>query len=312
MNARTPDLVVTLGSINVDITAFCERLPRPGETVAGIRWAMALGGKGANQAVAAARLGARSIFIGRIGTDGFGTFARDRLAEFGVDVSNLSSDPEATTGMAVINVNKEGENCIVVIGGANSLLNRSDVNRSEATLKTAKALLLQLESPIEASLAAAKVVRAAGGIVILDPAPAPAGGLSDNVLHAVDFITPNETETEALVGIRPTNPSEAAEAASRLVARSVAAAIVKMGSHGVFFRQAKIEGFVPPYRVRSINSVGAGDSFNGGLAMALARGDALPDAVRFAAACGALATTGPGAADSAPTMAAVRQLLNAK
>jgi ribokinase len=277
----------------------------------GTRSSISLGGKGANQAAAVARLGARSIFVGRTGQDGFGTLARSRLADFGVDVEHLTAQAESTTGMAVISVNQEGENCIVVVGGANSLLDRSDVNRVKTILASARVLLLQLETPLAASLAAAAGVRTAGGIVILDPAPAPAGGLPGEAMRTIDVITPNETETQALVGIRPTTSAEAAEAASRLLALGVPAAVVKMGSHGVFFRNAEAGGFVPPFPVHSINSVGAGDCFNGGLAVALARGDGFADAIRFAAACGALATTGPGAADSAPTMAAVHRLMTA-
>ena len=311
MNAREPGPIVTLGSINVDVTAFCDRLPRPGETVTGARSSISLGGKGANQAAAVARLGARSIFVGRTGQDGFGTLVRGRLADFGVDVEHLTPQAESTTGMAVISVNQEGENCIVVVGGANSLLDRSDVNRVKAILASARVLLLQLETPLAASLAAAAVVRTAGGIVILDPAPAPAGGLPAEAMRTVDIITPNETETEALVGIRPTSRAEAVEAAARLLTLGVPAAVVKMGSHGVFYRNAEAGGFVPPFPVHSINSVGAGDCFNGGLAVALARGDGFADAIRFAAACGALATTGPGAADSAPTMAAVQRIMTA-
>jgi len=165
MNVRRPGAIVTLGSINVDVTAFCDRLPRPGETVMGTRSAISLGGKGANQAAAVARLGARSIFIGRTGNDSFGTLARDRLAEFGVDVEHLTAQPETTTGLAVISVNKDGENCIVVVGGANSLVNRSDVNRAKTILESAQVLLLQLETPLAASLAAAAVVEPSTTII---------------------------------------------------------------------------------------------------------------------------------------------------
>ena len=289
MIARLPITVATCGSVNVDITAFCDRLPRPGETVTGERYTIALGGKGANQAAAVARLGARSIFVGRTGTDSFAALARRRLAELGVELDHLASDPSASTGVAVIDVDRRAENSIIVIGGANLAVSAADIDAAKPALQLARVLLLQLETPLAASLAAARLMRSAGGVVILDPAPAPVGGLDDEVLRAVDIVSPNETETESLVGIHPTTSPEAAEAASRLLARGAPTAIVKMGAHGVFFRNSDSEGFVPPFPVRAVNSVGAGDCFNGGLAVALARGDSLPDAVRFAAACGAVA-----------------------
>jgi ribokinase len=307
----SPITIATCGSVNVDVTAFCDRLPRPGETVMGQRYSISLGGKGANQAVAVARLGTPSVLIGRTGTDDFAALVRGRLTEFGVDVNHLTPDPETPTGVAVIDVDSTAENCIVVIGGANLAIDGTDIDRATAALQKARVLLLQLETPMAANLTAAATVRAAGGLVILDPAPVPAGGLDDSVLAAVDIVSPNETETESLVGIRPTTAAEAATAASRLMARGVPNAIIKMGARGVFFRSAEAEGFVPPFPVTAVNSVGAGDIFNGGLAVALGRGDPLPDAVRFAAACGALAATGPGGAGSAPTMDAVKQLLNA-
>ncbi len=237
--------------------------------------------------------------------------SRERLEALGVDLTHLGSDPNAPTGVAVINVDGQAENCIVVISGANLCVGRSDVDAAASTLRTARVLLLQIEIPLDTNLAAASVVRAAGGIVVFDPAPVPAGGLSDEFLRAADIVTPNETETESLVGIRPANESEAAIAASRLMARGARAAIIKMGARGVYFRDSQSEGFVPPCPVKAVNSVGAGDCFNGGLAVALGRGDSLSDAVRFAAACGALATTGPGGAASAPTLEAVEMLVAA-
>ena len=301
--------VATCGSVNIDVTAFSERLPRPGETIHGERYTMSLGGKGANQAAAVARLGARSLFIGRTGVDAFGDLARARLGEIGVDLAHLAADPVAATGIAVIAVDSRAENSIIVIGGANMRVDRADVEKARPALAAARVLLLQLEIPMATALAAAAAMRAAGGLVVFDPAPAPAGGLQTDVFHLADVITPNETETEILVGTKPVMPAEAAEAAGRLLALGARAAVIKMGARGVFYRDASGEGFVPPFAVKAINTVGAGDCFNGGLAVALARGEPLGQAVRFAAACGALATTGPGGAASAPTLAAVEKLL---
>ncbi|MGQ9367832.1 ribokinase [Azospirillum sp. ST 5-10] len=302
--------IVVFGSVNIDVTAYSERLPRPGETVHGSRYVMGLGGKGANQAAAVARLGAAVEMAGRTGTDGFGAMARQRLDGFGVGTAHLRADPEGATGIAVIGVDAAGENCITVIGGANMAVAEADVSAGEALFRRAPVLLLQLEIPLAAGLAAAAVTRAAGGRVILDPAPAPRDGLPDAAFGTVDLMTPNETETEALVGIRPRTPEEAAAAAARLTGRGLAMAVVKMGAQGVYFRGPAGEGFVPPFAVKAVDSVAAGDCFNGGLAVALARGDGLEAAVRFAAACGALATTRPGAAESAPSLAEVMALLS--
>lgn len=301
--------IVTFGSVNVDVVAYSKRLPRPGETVHGERYAMVLGGKGANQAVAAARLGADSAMVGRIGCDAFGDMARKRLGDFGVDTSALLADSANPSGIAVIGVDAGAENCITVIGGANMAVDDSDVTRAAGLLDRAAVLLLQLETPLGAGLTAAARTRAAGGLVILDPAPAPAGGLPAEVFAQVDLMTPNETETESLVGIRPATPDDGQAAARRLNERGLAIAVVKMGSRGVYFRGRGQEGFIPCFPVKAIDTVAAGDCFNGGLAYALARGDALPDAVRFAAACGALATTRPGASDAAPTLAEVQSLM---
>ncbi len=205
MIARLPITVATCGSVNVDITAFCDRLPRPGETVTGERYTIALGGKGANQAAAVARLGARSIFVGRTGTDSFAALARRRLAELGVELDHLASDPSASTGVAVIDVDRRAENSIIVIGGANLAVSAADIDAAKPALQLARVLLLQLETPLAASLAAARLMRSAGGVVILDPAPAPVGGLDDEVLRAVDIVSPNETETEIAGGDPPDN-----------------------------------------------------------------------------------------------------------
>jgi len=301
--------IAVFGSVNIDVTAFCVHLPRPGETVSGRKYSMTLGGKGANQAVAAARLGAHASLVGRTGTDAFGALARERLGAYGVELDRLHAQPEAATGIAVINVDSRAENTIVVIGGANMMVDATDVERALPLLAAAQVLLLQLEVPLAATLTAAACTRAAGGQVVLDPAPAPAGGLPTSVYATVDMVTPNETETEALVGVRPQTPADAARAAALLHERGVRTAIIKMGAAGVFFDGPDGSGFVPPFPVTAINSVGAGDCFNGGLAFGLAQGRALPDAVRFAAACGALATTGPGGAASAPTIADVEKLL---
>lgn len=302
--------ILVFGSVNVDITVYAPRLPQPGETLHALRYAIGLGGKGANQAAAAARLGTPTTFIGRTGRDEMGAQARGLLAGYGLDLAGVAEDDQAGTGIAQITVGAaDGQNIIALVAGANMRLDRSDVERAAVRLADARVLLLQLETPLAASLELAARARAAGITVILDPAPAPEGGLDDSVLQGVDIITPNETETAALLGFRPAMAEEAVAAARALVTRGCRMAIVKLGGNGVAYAGQGGEGFIPPFAVEVVDTVAAGDCFNGGLATALARGDALADAVRFAAACGAIAVTRPGAAASAPTLAEAEALL---
>ncbi|CAH2603603.1 Ribokinase [Rhodovastum atsumiense] len=301
--------LVVFGSVNIDIVAYTEHLPHPGETIHADRSATTLGGKGANQAAAIARLGGRVVLAGRTGTDAFATLARDRLAAFGVGLGHLAADPDRATGLALIGVSRDGQNSITVIGGANLGIDTADAAALQPVLAAAPVLLLQLEIPLPAVLAAAATAREGGATVILDPAPAPAGGLPEAAFQVAHILTPNETETELLVGMRPTGPDDAALAAGKLLDRGLATAIIKLGSRGVYYRSRTAAGFVPPFAVTAIDSVAAGDSFNAGLAVALARGDTLAEAVRFAAAGGALATTRPGASEAAPTLAEVENLL---
>ena len=301
--------VAVFGSINIDVTAYMDRLPKPGETLHGREYKLGLGGKGANQAVAARKLGSPVAFIGRIGTDDFGQAAARELESYEVDLTLVGRDAGGATGIAIISVGEGGENYISVIGGSNLRLDHSDVERARAALEKADVLLLQLEVPLTQSLAAAAIVRAHGGKVVLDPAPVPAKGLPDNVLKAVDIITPNEIETGLLLGWQPSTPEEGLKAARELRNRGVPAAIVKLGGKGLAAAGPHGEGIVAPYKVEAIDTVAAGDSFNGGLAHALEQGLPLLEAARFAAACGALSTTRKGAAAAAPTIAEVEAFL---
>lgn len=312
MTLRTP-LILSFGSINIDLTARSQRLPRPGETVHADSYAIGLGGKGSNQAAAAARL-ARSFNVdvalaGRVGRDAFGAQARASLEGFGVDLSPLRDDPEHPTGIALIGIDASAENCITVAGGANMAVDGTDVVAASPWLDRAKVLLLQLEIPQTVVLAAARQTKRAGGLVVLDPAPAPEYGLLDALWSEIDILTPNESETFSLTGIRPATIEEAKTAAEALVAKGVRAVLVKMGAKGVFWHDGTSSGHIPPFQVTPIDTVAAGDCFNAGLAVALARGEKLPEAARIASACGALATTRRGAADAAPEWSEVAALL---
>lgn len=306
-------LILSFGSVNIDVTARAARLPRPGETVHGDSYAIGLGGKGANQAAAAARLGdglgIEAAIAGRVGRDTFGETMRRDLRNFGVDLTALRDDPAQPTGLAVIGVDQQGENCITVVGGANMAVDASDVAGASALLARAGVLLLQLEVPLEAVVAAACAARESETRVVLDPAPAPEGPLPEALWSLIDVITPNETETAALTGILPTTPGDAAQAAQALCAKGARAAVVKMGGRGVWWQEGARGGFIAPFAVTVVDTVAAGDCFNAGLAAGLTLGQPLAEATRLAAACGALAVTCKGAAEAAPQWHEVAALL---
>ncbi len=301
--------VAVFGSINMDVTAYMRRLPKPGETLHGREYKLGLGGKGANQAVAARKLGSDVRFICRLGPDDFAKPAERELGSYGVDLSLVARDSQGATGLAIINVGEGGENYISLIGGSNMRMDGSDVARGRPALEAADVLLIQLEVPLAAALEAAAAVRAHGGKVILDPAPAPEDGLPDDVLGAVDIVTPNETEAGLILGWRPKTLEDGLRAAKELRARGVGAAVIKLGARGVAVAGPGLEAIVPAFKVEAIDTVAAGDSFNGGLAHALEQGMPLEEALRYAAACGALSTTRRGAAAAAPTRAEVEAFL---
>lgn len=301
--------ITVFGSINIDLTAYAPYLPKPGETLHGQGYKIGLGGKGANQAVAAQRLGADTSLIGAVGQDAFAQTALDQLAGYGLTTDRVMRLDRSDTGIAVIAVDAQAENTIIVIGGANMAVTANDVSIHNDRLDQTDILMLQLETPLEPAMAAAARVRARGGRVILDPAPAPSHGLPETIWSHIDLITPNETETEILTGIRPVDEDSARRAARALRDKGVTAAIVKLGAKGVFYQDGEDEGFVHPFPVDSIDTVAAGDCFNGGLAYALDQGQHLGTAVRFAAACGALSTTKQGAAAAAPRLDEVVTLL---
>lgn len=304
--------VAVFGSINMDVIAYLDRLPKPGETLHGSGYKMGLGGKGANQAVAARKLGSGVTFIGRTGADSFGDAARAELVSYDVELSHIRRDTGSDTGIAIIKVGEGGQNMITVIAGANGAVDASDAEAARADLEKARVLLLQLEVPLAGALAAAKIVRATGGTVILDPAPAPKEPFSPEIIAAVDIVTPNESETAGLLGWQPATPDDALRAARELRAKGFRTALVKLGAKGVAFSGPQEEGFVPPFKVTAIDTVAAGDSFNGGLATALDDGKSLAEAVRFAAAAGALSTTKKGASAAAPTRAEIDAFLAAQ
>ncbi|MDF5706462.1 MAG: ribokinase [Nostoc sp. S4] len=291
--------IIVFGSINIDLVATAPRLPVGGETLLGEDFFQVSGGKGANQAVALARLGIPAQMVGRVGADNFGVELVNNLQASGVRTNNVFVDQTVSSGVAIITVSQSGENQIVVIPGANGRVNQEDVQRLSYLLPEATALLLQLEIPIPAVVAAAKAATSANIKVILDPAPAQSN-LPAELYRLVDIITPNEVEAGQLVGFTVDGEETAAKAAEILLQRGVKCAIVKLGAKGVFCATLEEKFFVPAFGVHVVDTVAAGDAFNGGLAAALFAGIPLHQAVVWGAAAGALAATKPGAQTSLP------------
>jgi ribokinase len=304
-----PTVVVVLGGINMDLIGAAPRLPAPGETVRGERFYTAPGGKGANQAVAAARLGARVRMVGRVGNDMFGPGLLDGLRGYGIDVSGVAVDPERASGIALILLDSQKQNHIVAIYGANMACDDDQLRAVETALQGADSLLLQHEVPIEVSAAAARAARKRGVRVIWDPAPA--GEIPPAAFADLDIITPNQTEAEYLTGVSVADVDSARAAAEVLLERGAAVAVVKLGEMGVYFASDGASGHVASYRVDVVDTIAAGDGFAGALAVALAEGRGLEDAVRYGAAAGALAVTRPGAQEAMPARDEVEALLSA-
>lgn len=298
MIMKTAGNLVVLGSINADHILNLESFPRPGETVTGSQYQVAFGGKGANQAVAAGRSGANIAFIACTGDDDTGERVRKQLASDNIDVEPVSAIAGESTGVALIFVNDEGENVIGIHAGANAALSTTLVAEQEQRIASADALLMQLESPLESVQAAAEIAHHNNTTVVLNPAPARA--LSDKLLALVDIITPNETEAEKLTGVRVTNDDEAAKAAQVLHDKGIGTVIITLGSRGVWASQQGKGQRVPGFKVQAIDTIAAGDTFNGALMTALLEGEALPDALRFAHAAAAIAVTRKGAQPSVP------------
>lgn len=283
----------------MDLVTRTPRLPIAGETLQGYEFFTAPGGKGANQAVAAARLGISTQIVGRLGDDDFGRQLLAGLQAADVQTDGILVDESASSGVAVIAVDDAGENNIIIVAGANGCVNQQDVERLTDLLPGAAALLLQFEVPLPAVLAAAQAARQAGVLVILDPAPAKEN-IPPELYPLIDIITPNEIEASQLVGFPVNGQEAAAKASAELRQRGVGTVIVKLGAQGVFCAAGAETFFVPAFSVRAVDTVAAGDAFNGGLAAALADGRSLRDAVVWGAAAGAISATKAGAQPSLP------------
>lgn len=299
--------VVVFGSINMDLVVRTPRLPVAGETLAAHSFFTAGGGKGANQAVASARAGAPTRMVGRVGDDLFGATLRNDLAADGVDVGGILADAKQPSGVALIAVDDSAENRIMIVAGANGAVGRDDLRRLDGVLEGARVLLLQLEIPMESVVAAARAARERGVTVIVDPAPA--RPLPPELYATTDLLTPNATEAAMLVGFEINSQSEVEKAARILLERGVRGVIIKLGERGAYWTDGHAHKLLPAFKVAAIDTVAAGDAFNGALAAALAEGQAIEEALRWGIAGGALAVTRAGAQPALPSRSELLQML---
>jgi ribokinase len=304
--------IVVVGSLNMDFVVTVDHLPAPGQTVLGRDFQMIPGGKGANQACAAARIGGSSItvrMVGRVGYDVFADHLKASLSAAGVDVSAVHATRAQATGVALISVDTTGQNSIVVASGANHALVASETEAMRSVFRGARFVLFQLESPLDTVASALKLARAEGARTMLDPAPA--APLAAELLANVDILTPNETEASLLLG-RPlarVSTSDAAALARSLRERGPKAVVLKLGDQGCFYCDAETELFSAAFPVTARDTTAAGDTFNAALAVALAEDRGIAEALRFANASAAISVTRMGAQASVPARAEVDALL---
>ena len=284
-----------------------DRIPLPGETILGGEFVMAPGGKGANQAVAAARAGGNVCFVARVGKDLFGEKTLQNLKQDKINVRHVSRDSAAPSGVALIFVAQNGENSIAVASGANALLSRGDVLRARSVIKASKFLVMQLETPLLTVAAAASLASQSGVRVILNPAPA--ARLPRALLQQISVLTPNETEAQLLTGVRVDSQATAAKAARKLHAQGVETVVLTLGARGAYVSTPGCRALVPGFKVKAVDTTAAGDVFNGALAVALSEGRSLLESVRFASAAAAISVTRMGAQPSAPRRKEIEQFL---
>lgn len=310
----TPPRIVVIGSINMDLVCRTPRRPAPGETILGSDLVTVPGGKGANQAVGVARLGAKVDMIGRVGSDDFGSRMLTSLTQQGVGTKHVTVTEAVASGCAIIMVDPTGENSIVVIPGSNAKVTPEDLDAAHDLIAAANAVVMQLEIPLDTVQYALDLCRKLGVRTILDPAPVPPDGLPAG-LFKVDVLSPNQGECEQLLGLSHPGKAErkhridAKQMASDLIARGARTVSLKMGSHGAAVVDGSIMETIPGYKVNVVDTTAAGDAFTAGLAIALSEGKTLAQATRFANACGARCCETFGAQPAMPSRKAVESLL---
>lgn len=301
--------VLVIGSLNMDLVAQAERLPRAGETLLGQSFATVPGGKGANQAVAAARLGGQVAMIGCVGADAYGQALRQALVDEGIDCQGVREAEDVATGIAMIVVDASSQNAIVIVAGGNGQLESTDIERFDSLLQAADVVVCQLEIPYPVVAFALQRAHEAGKTVILNPAPV-TGPLPSQWLGWIDYLIPNETEAQALTGLAVNSVAEAEQAASLLRQAGAGKIIVTLGERGVLFADGVQFRHSPGRKVQAVDTTAAGDTFVGGFAAALARGLDESQAIAFGQAAAALSVTRAGAQPSIPTLAHVEQVLS--
>lgn len=290
--------IIVIGSSNTDMVIVSERLPKPGETILGGQFLLNPGGKGANQAVAAAKLGGETHFVCKVGNDVFGEMARKQFIETGIHSEFVQTDPKNPSGVALINVDAHGENCITVASGANGSLSTADIDNASILFEKENILLIQLEIPLASVWYVIEKAAKAGMKVILNPAPA--AQIPDHVYPHLFAITPNETEIELLTGIAVTHLDDAKKAAKKLIEKGVQHVIITLGAQGAFYQSAHDELFVPTQAVKAVDTTAAGDCFNGALAVALSEQKSWLDAITFSCRAATYSVMHAGAQASMP------------
>ena len=302
--------IVVVGSTNMDFFTYTDHIPALGETVIGNRYLMVMGGKGANQAVGAARLGAESNLVGRVGNDLFGQNMLNTLVKHGVSCEYVKIDHQEGSGVALVIVQKEGDNIIVVVPGANMHIDPGDVSEASDLIKDADVLMLQLEIPVDVVEKAIDIALDSETICILNPAPA--RNLPNTILQKVHLLTPNQSEARTLTGMETDSLRGAQAAGEALLNKGVETVVITLGSQGALIVGPENTKHMPGISVNAIDTTGAGDAFMAGLGVALAEGKAIDEAVSFANIVGALTTTKHGAMPALPTRDVVEMLFNAR
>ncbi len=309
MKERQQEILV-IGSFMMDLVVRTPRVPEEGETIIGISFNRFPGGKGANQAVAASRLGGKVAMAGKLGEDGFGDIFLSVLAEEGIDAAHVLRDGQAATGIGSITLDEAGNKRIVVVPGANMHYTVEELREIEAVIAQSGIVMLQLEMDLAVICEAVNLAHKHNVPVLLNPAPAQK--LPDELLAKVTYLTPNETEAKILSGIEVTDAATAAEAAQALRAKGVKNVVITLGDKGALVAGEEGTQHVPGFAVQAVDTVAAGDAFNGAMALAVVRGESLAKAARFANAVGALAVTRPGAIPSLPTRSEVDKFLSGR
>jgi len=299
--------ILVIGSSNTDMVVNVPRIPKPGETIIGGKFLLAAGGKGANQAVTAARTGGNVTFVSKVGKDSFGQQSVNGYRNDDINTEYILFDEQEPTGVALIYVSADGENSIAVASGANMNISPDDIKNISSLISESNYLLMQLEIPLSTVKAAAIAAHNSNKKVILNPAPAQF--LDDELLGCISIITPNESEAEILTGIKINTDKDIADAADFLLAKGIETVIITLGARGIYLATNNLKEFIPSFKVKSVDTTAAGDVFNGAFVTALSENKSLIDAAIFGNAASALSVTKAGAQPSIPTREEIDEFL---